>query len=127
MKTYDYKWNTVEEILKNKDTKLEFRGWGETTLNNVSDNASDEVYKIAHELWLRLKDAFNEEETLYDNPLYQSRLGSIGEKNRREVLRSLWWDFLNGDDHGDYRRVTRIIELLHDGEKLESGTIHFGS
>ena len=127
MKTYDYEWDTIEKILENKDTKLEFQGWGETTISDVSDNARDEEYKKAHELWLKLKDAFNKESEIYDNPLYQSRLGSIGEKEEREVLRSMWWDFLNGDDYGDYRTITRIIELLHDGEKIESGTIHFGS
>ena len=127
MKAYNYEWNTIEDILENKSTKLEFAGWGETTLDEVSDGASDKDYTKAHELWLKLKDAFNQESKIYDNELYLSRLGSIGEIENREVLRSKWWDFLNGDEFGDYRTITRIIEILHDGEKLESGYIHFGS
>jgi len=39
----------------------------------------------------------------------------------------MWWDFVEGDKHGDYRKIISIIEMLHDGEELESGIIYFGS
>lgn len=127
MKKYEYEWDNAIKVIQNKNTKIEFSGWGETTLTEVSDNAKDEIYVIAHRLWLKLRDAFNEEAEIYYHRLYQSRLGSIGRKENREVLRSKWWEFLKGDKYGDYHTLTRIIELLHNGEKLESGTIHFGS
>lgn len=126
MKTYEYNWNTVDEIIKNKDTKIYFRGWGETSLEETL-GATNKDYEKAHELWLRLKDAFNNEAKIYKADTYSSKLGSVGEIAKREVLRSMWWDFLDGDAYGDYRTITRIIEMLHDGEQLESGIIHFGS
>ena len=39
----------------------------------------------------------------------------------------MWWDLFEGDKYGDYSTITRIIEMLHDGEELETGIIHFGS
>ena len=42
-------------------------------------------------------------------------------------MRSLWWAALNGDEYGDYDQLTAIIEMLHDGEDLQTGTIRFGS
>jgi hypothetical protein len=83
--------------------------------------------EAANELWLKLKEAFNAEAATYDPEAYDSVLGSIGEKERREVLRSAWWNHLNGDSYGDYYVLTGIIEALHDGETLETGTIVFGS
>ncbi len=127
MINYNYEWKTLDEILKNKKTKVSFRGYSETSLDEITDGASNKDYKIAHELWLKLKEAFNKEAEIYDHELYQSKLGSIGPKEKREVLRTMWWDFVEGDKHGDYRKIISIIEMLHDGEELESGIIYFGS
>jgi hypothetical protein len=127
MINYNYEWKTLDKILKNKKTKVAFRGYHETSLDEITDGASNKDYKIAHELWLKLKEAFNKEAEIYDHELYQSKLGSVGEKERREVLRSMWLDFVEGDKHGEYRKITSIIEMLHDGEQLETGIILFGS
>ena len=75
---------------------------------------------------VKIKRSFNKAE-IYDHELYDSKLGSVGPKEKREVLRTMWWDFFEGDKYGDYRTITRIIEMLHDGEELETGIIHFGS
>ena len=94
----------------------------------IGDYTHDpEIVRKAHEIWLRLRDAFNREAKGYDHELFISRLGSIGEVSRREVMRSAWWDALGGDVMGEYDTMTRIIELLHNGEQLETGTIVFGS
>lgn len=127
MKNYNYEWKSLEDILDNKTTEVNFRGYSKTSLNDITDGASDDVYKVANDLWLKLKDAFNKEAEIYEHELYISKIGSVGPTEKREVLRSLWWDFVEGDKHGDYRTLTSIIEMLHDGEKLETGIIHFGS
>jgi hypothetical protein len=127
MINYNYEWKTLDEILRNKKTKVCFRGYSETSLDEITDGATDDDYKAAHELWLKLKEAFNKEAEIYDHELYNSKLGSVGPKEKREVLRTMWWDFFEGDKYGDYRTITRIIEMLHDGEELETGIIHFGS
>jgi len=75
-------------------------------------------------------------------------LGSIGEVEHREVCRPDWWSALGGegligshsdhnrgwrrkgetdDKYDDYWVITPLIEEEHQGEKLESGTIYFGS
>jgi|SRR5690625_1527968 len=127
MRNYNYEWKTLIDVLKNKDTKVTFRGYSETTLNEITDGATDNDYKVAHELWLKLKEAFNAEAEIYNNKMFQSKIGSVGPIERREVLRSMWWDFVGGDSYGDYRVLTNIIEMLHDGEQLETGIIYFGS
>lgn len=127
MKKYNYEWKTLNDILENKKTLINFRGYRETSLDEITDGATDNDYKVAHELWLKLKDAFNAEAEIYNNKMYQSKIGSVGPIDKREVLRSMWWDFVDGDSHGDYRKITGIIEMLHDGEKLETGAIYFGS
>jgi len=127
MINYNYEWKTLDEILRNKKTKVYFRGYSETSLDEITDGASNKDYKAAQELWLKLKEAFNKEAEIYDHELYNSKLGSVGPKEKREVLRTMWWDFFEGDKYGDYRIITRIIEMLHDGEELETGIIHFGS
>lgn len=127
MKNYNYEWKSLKDILKNKKTLINFRGYRETSLDEITNGATDKDYEVAHELWLKLKDAFNKEAELYNNKLYQSKLGSVGPINKREVLRTMWWDFLDGDSYGDYRSVINIIEMLHDGEELETGIIYFGS
>ena len=127
MRNYNYEWKTLIDVLKNKDTKVTFRGYSETTLNEITDGATDNDYKVAHELWLKLKEAFNAETEIYNNKMFQSKIGSVGPIERREVLRSMWWDFVDGDSYGDYRVLTNIIEMLHDGEQLETGIIYFGS
>lgn len=128
MKEYNYEWTTPEDIIKNRGTQRYFKGWGDYhTLNKIADKPTEQEIEFAHALWLKLKDAFNKEAKHYDPETNSSRLGSIGKKNDREVMRSMWWDKLDGDRYGDYYRITRIIEALHSGEQLETGTIRFGS
>lgn len=127
MKNYNYEWKSLKDILENKKTLINFRGYRETSLDEITNGATDKDYEVAHKLWLKLKDAFNKETELYNNKLYQSKLGSVGPINKREVLRTMWWDFVDGDSYGDYRTIINIIEMLHDGEELETGIIYFGS
>ena len=54
-------------------------------------------------------------------------IGSVGKVERREVLRSRWWDELSEYAEDEYDDITRIIEVLHDYEVLETGRILFGS
>jgi len=124
---YNYQWKTPEEIYENLNTKIKFGGWGETTLNEILDYPTEQEVHFAHDLWKKLKEAFNKEAKHYDPETNISRLGSIGDKNDREVMRSMWWDRLEGDRYGDYDRITRLIETLHGGETLETGRIAFGS
>lgn len=63
----------------------------------------------------------------YNPALCDSLLGSVGSKECCEVMRSFWWEALNGDEYGDYDKLTAIIEMLHDGEDLQMGIIQFGS
>ena len=127
VKTYNYEWQTDEEIVANAHTKRSFHGREETTLADIIGTDDAEVFRQAHKLWLKLKEAFNKEGADYDPALCNSILGSVGSKECREVMRSLWWAALNGDEYGDYDQLTAIIEMLHDGEDLQTGTIQFGS
>lgn len=127
VKTYNYEWQTDEEIVANAHTKRSFHGREETTLADIIGTDDAEVFRQAHKLWLKLKAAFNKEGADYDPALCNSILGSVGSKECREVMRSLWWAALNGDEYGDYDQLTAIIEMLHDGEDLQTGTIQFGS
>ncbi len=123
---YDYGWKTAEEIIANMHTVKDFTG-SKGTLADLTGVTNAETYRKAHELWLKLKDAFNAEAATYDPEAYDSRLGSVGETDRREVLRTRWWDELSEYDENEYREITSIIEVLHHGESLETGTILFGS
>ena len=125
IKDYAYEWDTLDKVLKNLHTKKRFACYGETTLAQISDEPED--YRIAEELWQRLKREFNAEAATYEPEKYDSELGSIGKKKDREVMRSAWWDRIKGDEIGDYDKHTTIIEILHDGERLETGRIRFGS
>ena len=127
VKNYNYEWQTDEEIVANAHTKMSFHGREETTLADIIGTDDAEVFRQAHKLWLKLKEAFNREGADYDPALCNSILGSVGSKEYREVMRSLWWAALNGDEYGDYDQLTAIIEMLHDGEDLQTGTIQFGS
>ena len=120
-------WRDGGEAVRNKNRERVFGGWGVTTLANIISEAADQDYENAHSLWLKLKEAFNKEAKHYDPETNSSRLGSIGDKSEREVMRSMWWQKLDGDKYGDYEIITRIIELLHGGEQLETGVIVFGS
>lgn len=73
------------------------------------------------------KVAFNKEAATYEPEAYDSKLGSVGKVERREVLRTAWWDELSEYAEDEYYDITRIIEVLHDYEKLETGRILFGS
>lgn len=121
---YQYEWVTAEQLIENIHTQRRFGG----SVGSISDYTEDpEEVRNAHELWLRLRDAFNKEAKGYDPEVFISRLGSVGEVQRREVMRSAWWETVGGDEFGDYVKLTRLIEMLHHGEKLETGTILFGS
>ena len=122
---YNYEWQTIEDILANLNTLRKFNCWGTMTLSEISTNPED--FRNAHALWLKLKEKFNAEAATYKPEKYDSKLGSVGDVKKREVLRSAWWDEVEGDKVGDYRTLTNIIETLHHGEELETGTIIFGS
>jgi len=125
---YNYEWTTAEAIIANRDTQRQFGGWGDyDTLNKIANNPTEQECEFAHDLWLKLKAAFNKEAKHYDPETNTSKLGSIGKKNDREVMRSMWWDLLEGDRYGDYDKITRLIEALHGGEQLATGRISFGS
>jgi hypothetical protein len=125
---YDYSLNSEDDIIANKHTRFRFRGWGAPkSIMEIADNPTDQDLAFANDLWLKLKAAFNKEAKHYDPETNTSRLGSIGDKAKREVMRSMWWNLLEGDRYGDYDTITRIIEALHYGEKLATGTILFGS
>jgi hypothetical protein len=94
MKEYNYEWSTPEQIIANRGTKLRFRGWGISTLNEIADNPTEQECESAYALWLKLKEAFNKEARHYDPDTNMSRLGSVGQQNDREVMRSMWWDKL---------------------------------
>ena len=100
---YNYEWKTADEIIANMNTLRRFSGYGTASVAEISDDP--DTIRKAHELWL----------------------GSIGDVTRREVMRSAWWETLGGDALGDYNTLTALIELLHNGEQLETGTIIFGS
>lgn len=86
-----------------------------------------DVMENADKVWQKLKEMFNAEAAYYDPEDNISRLGSVGPVNRREVLRGEWWAAVGGSKYGDYKTLTSIIEEQHNGEKLETGTIIFGS
>ena len=127
-KKYNYEWKTAQEIIANRNTRLYFEGWGMATIEQIAGSADNKDFESAHKLWLKLKDVFNDEAKGYDPNNYDtSKLGSVGPVGRREILRHEWWDILDGNNYGDYYTITRIIEALHHGEKLETGIILFGS
>lgn len=125
VKEYGYEWDTLEKVLENLNTERRFVCYGVTTLSRITDDPKD--YRIADELWQRLKRKFNAEAATYKPNAYNSKLGSVGKKEDREVMRSAWWYEIKGDEIGDYDKHTTIIEMLHDGEMLETGRIRFGS
>mgnify|MGYP005794673769 FL=1 len=127
VKAYKYEWTTAEEIIANMNTRVEFPTFGIGTLVEICGATNPDTYRKAHELWLKLKAAFNAEAATYDPKAYDSALGSVGSKTRREVMRSAWWDELSDLDESYYSEVTTIIEILHDYEKLATGRILFGS
>lgn len=127
METYNYEWQTAKEIYEHRCDKKFFKHWGKASLNDMIGEQSLEQYEKAHELWLKLKDAFNKEAKTYKPNSYNSKLGSVGQVEEREVLRSQWWEYLKGNTYGNYGILTLIIEILHHGEQLKTGKILFGS
>lgn len=127
VKPYKYEWTTVEEIIANMHTTVAFPTFGVRSLAELTGVTDPETYRKAHAVWLKLKDAFNAEAATYKPEAYDSRLGSVGKKERREVLRSAWWDEVSDLGEEYYDDVTCIIEVLHDDEMLETGRILFGS
>ena len=131
MQEYNYEWTTAEDIIKNRNTQRYFSGWGDyNTLNKIAKNPTEQDCVSAYELWLKLKDAFNKEAKHYEPETNCSLLGSIGEKNDREVTRADWWTTLKaGKTYGEdkYDVLTSLIEALHCGEQLATGRITFGS
>lgn len=127
---YDYSWDTPEKIITNMYKVRRFASWGINSLVEISGTSDPDVYRAAHVLWLRLKDAFNAEAEYYDEEQEVDEnycLGSIGPVEEREVLRAAWFNTLDGDKLGDYEELTSIIEALHDRERLETGMICMGS
>ena len=61
---------------------------------------------------------------------FDSKLGSCGKVEEREVCRDYWYNYvcnklnLNKDN---YYYLTDIIEMMYDGIQLETGKIYFGS
>lgn len=126
-KDYNYEWKTADEIIKNMNTLVKFPTFGTGTIAKITGVTDENTYRKAHELWLKLKDAFNAEAETYEPTAYNSRLGSVGDIKRREVLRTRWWDELSNYNEEEYDDITSIIEVLHDYENLETGKILFGS
>lgn len=127
VKTYKYGWKTADEVIANINTVVKFPTFGVGSVAQKTGVTNPETYRKAHELWLKLKDAFNAEAATYDPEAYNSKLGSVGKVERREVLRTSWWDELSEYAEEEYYDITRIIEVLHDYEVLETGRILFGS
>ena len=126
-KAYNYEWKTAEEVIANINTQIKWSKNMACSIAELTGETNPETYRKAHALWLKLKDAFNAEAKTYDPEAYSSKLGSVGEVERREVLRSAWWDELSEYAEYEYYKITSIIEILHHGEQLETGTIIFGS
>ena len=127
VKTYKYEWKTADEIIANMHTTVKFPTCYVGTIAKWTGITNPETYRKAHALWLKLKDAFNAEAATYEPEAYNSDLGSIGKVERREVLRTRWWDELSEYAEEEYSDITSIIEILHYNEKLETGRILFGS
>ncbi len=126
-KAYNYEWKTAEEVIANINTQIKWSKHMVCSIAELTGETNPETYRKAHALWLKLKAAFNAEVETYDPEAYSSKLGSVGEVERREVLRSAWWDELSEYAEDEYFKITSIIEVLHHGEQLETGTIIFGS
>lgn len=126
-KAYNYDWKTAEEVIANINTQIKWSKHMVCSIAELTKETNPEIYRKAHALWLKLKVAFNAEAETYDPEAYSSKLGSVGEVERREVLRSAWWDELSEYAEDEYFKITSIIEVLHHGEQLETGTIIFGS
>lgn len=126
-KAYNYEWKTAEEVIANINTQIKWSKHMVCSIAELTKETNPEIYRKAHALWLKLKAAFNAEAEAYDPEAYSSKLGSVGEVERREVLRSAWWDELSEYAEDEYYKITSIIEMLHHGEQLETGTIIFGS
>lgn len=126
-KAYNYEWKTAEEVIANINTQIKWSKHMVCSIAELTKETNPEIYRKAHALWLKLKVAFNAEAETYDPEAYSSKLGSVGEVERREVLRSAWWDELSEYAEDEYYKITSIIEMLHHGEQLETGTIIFGS
>ena len=126
-KAYNYEWETADEVIANINTPIKWSRHMVCSIAELTKETNPEIYRKAHALWLKLKVAFNAEAETYDPEAYSSKLGSVGEVERREVLRSAWWDELSEYAEDEYFKITSIIEVLHHGEQLETGTIIFGS
>ena len=114
-------------MIANINTQIKWSKHMVCSIAELTKETNPEIYRKAHALWLKLKAAFNAEAETYDPEAYSSKLGSVGEVERREVLRSAWWDELSEYAEDEYFKITSIIEVLHHGEQLETGTIIFGS
>ena len=89
VKTYNYEWQTEEEIVANAHTKMSFHGREETTLSDIIGTDNADVFRQAHKLWLKLKEAFKKEGVGYNPALCDSLLCSVGSKECREAM----WNF----------------------------------
>ena len=122
-KAYNYEWKTAEEVIANINTQIKWSKHMVCSIAELTKETNPETYRKAHALWLKLKDAFNAEAKTYNPEAYSSKLGSVGKVERREVLRSAWWDELSEYSEEEYSDITSIIEILHHGEKLDRKSV----
>ena len=126
-KAYNYEWITADAVVANINTSIKWAEHTTCSIAQLTGETNPETYRKAHNLWLKLKDAFNAEAATYNPKAYDSKLGSVGPVERREVMRSAWWDAVSEYPEEDYDILTAIVEILHHGETLETGKILFGS
>ena len=119
---YKYEWKTVDEIMANLETPRKFNGVA-MKLCEISEHRED--YELAEQIWKKLKREFNREAKTYNEE--NSIIGSVGTVKDREVMRTMWWNAFTDGGNENYAIITSIIEALHDGEKLRTGRISFGS
>lgn len=127
IRTYKYEWKTADEVIANMHTTVVFPTSYIGTVAKWTGVTNPDTYRKAHDLWLKLKDAFNAEAATYEPEAHESVLGSIGKVGKREVLRTSWWYKLSEYAEEEASDIISIIELLHYNEKLETGRILFGS
>ena len=133
MKNYNYEWKTINDIISNLDTKVVFKEWDNEVvmLREIFRRfESTDVLKDvenAQVVWLRIKNAFNEETSSYDENAFDSVLQSTDSVSRREVSSSKCWELFGGDEFGEYSIIAAMIGILHHGEGLETGTMLFCS
>lgn len=119
---YQYDWKTVDQVMANLETPRRFNGVA-MKLSEISVHRED--YELAEQIWKKIRKEFNREAKNFDEE--NSIIGSVGMVKDREVMRTMWWNAFTDGGNENYETITSIIEALHDGEKLSTGRITFGS